>query len=207
MIRTLLKISSFIILFVSCKAYVPPGAVLTENKRETLENNYFSDKEKDYIYRANIEAYGNTFGGLFIVKKTGEDIHRVVLTTDFGFKMLDVEVSQNSFEIHFIIEQLNRKAFRKILEEDFKVLLKPEFQVYETYNDGRSDIFKSKFENKKVFICQNFENNTIEEIKLISNSKVRVSFNFTSENNTFADSITIKHNDLDLKINLTQYQN
>src|SRR5690606_15189375 len=115
------------------------------NKLETLENYYFSDKEKDYLYRANIEAYGNTFGGLFIVKKTGDEVHRVVLTTDFGFKMLDVEVSQNSFEVHFIIEQLNRKAFRKTLEEDFKVLLKSTFKVYETYTDGRSDIFKSKF--------------------------------------------------------------
>lgn len=207
MTRTLLKISSFILLFVSCKAYVPPGAVLTENKRETLENLYFTDKEKDYIYRASIEAYGNTFGGLFIVKKTGEDLHRVVLTTDFGFKMLDVEVSQDFFEIHFIIEQLDRKAFRKTLEKDFKVLLKPAFKVYETYTDSRYYIFKSKFEKKDVFIYNNSENKSIEQIKLMSNSKEKVSFSFTSENNTFAETITIKHNELDLIINLTKYQN
>lgn len=207
MTRTLLKISSFILLFVSCKAYVPPGAVLTENKRETLENFYFSDKEKDYVYRASIEAYGNIFGGLFIVKKTGEDIYRVVLTTDFGFKMLDVEVSQDSFEIYFIIEQLDRKAFRNTLEEDFKVLLKPAYRVYETYTDGRYDIFKSKFENKDVFIYYNSENKSIEEIKLMSKTNEKVSFSFTAENNTFAETITIKHNDLDLIINLTQYQN
>lgn len=194
-------------MFVSCKAYVPPGAVITENKREIIENNYFSDNERDYIYRANIEAYGNTFGGLFIVKKMDENLHRVVLTTDFGFKMLDVEVSQNSFEVHFIIEQLDRKAFRKTLEEDFKVLLKPTFKVYETYTDERFDIFKSKFNNKDVFVYKISENNGIEEIKLMSNSKEKVSFSFTSENNTFAETITIKHTDLDLKINLTQYPN
>jgi replication initiation and membrane attachment protein DnaB len=205
--RTLLQISSFILLFVSCKSYVPPGAVLTESKREAIENNYFSNPEKDYVYRANIEAYGNTFTGLFIVKKTDENIHRVVLTTDFGFKMLDVEVSQDSFEIHFILEQLNRRAFVKTLEQDFKILLNPAFKVYETFTDGRSDIFKTKFENRNVFVFKNLENNSIEEIKLMQNSKERVSFSFTSENNTFAEKIKVKHSDLDLKINLTPYQN
>lgn len=206
MTQILLKICSFLVLFVSCKSYVPPGAVLTDNKREVVENNYFSNTEKDYVYRANIEAYGNTFGGIFIVKKIGENLHRVVLTTEFGFKMLDVEVSQDSFEIHFIIEQLNRKAFKKTLEQDFKILLNPAFKVYETYTDERSDIFKSKFENRNVFVFKNLENNLIEEIKLMQNSNEKVSFSFTSENNTFAEKIKVKHSDLDLKINLTPYQ-
>lgn len=207
MIQTLLKISSFILLFVSCKAYVPSGALLEENKLEMLENNYFSSKEKDYIYRANVQAYGNTFGGIFIVKKIDEDIHRVVLTTDFGFKMLDVEVSQSSFEIHFIIEQLNRKAFKKTLEEDFKILLKPSYKVYETYKSERLNVFKSKFNKQDVFVFYDQKNKSIEEIKLISKSKVKTSFSFNEVNSTFAKKITINHNDLDLIINLTQYQN
>lgn len=206
MTRTLLQLSSLLILFVSCKSYIPPGAVLTENKREVIENKYFSNTEKDYVYRANIEAFGNIISGLFIVKKTGENLHRVVLTTDFGFKMLDVEVSQDSFEIHFILEQLNRRAFVKTLEQDFKILLNPAFKVYETFTDGRSDIFKSKFENRNLFVFKNLENNLIEEIKLMQNSKEIVSFSFTSENNTFAEKIKVKHSDIDLKINLTPNQ-
>ncbi len=162
--------------------------------------------EKDYIYRANIEAYGNTFGGLFIVKKTNEDTHRVVLTTDFGFKMLDVEVTQNAFEVHFIAELLDRKAFRKTLEEDFKILLKPSYKVYETYTSERLNVFKSKFKNQDVFIFKDQENNSIKEIKLISKSKVKTSFSFNGVNSTLAQKITINHTDLDLKINLTQRQ-
>jgi len=196
-----------LLLVVSCKSYVPPDVVLVKNKTAIIENTYFSDMERDYIYRANIEAYGNTFGGLFIVKKTNEDTHRVVLTTDFGFKMLDVEVSQNVFEVHFIAELLDRKAFRKTLKEDFKILLKPSYKVYETYASERLNVFKSKFNNQDIFIFKDQENNSIKEIKLISKSKVKTSFSFNAVNSTFAEKITINHNDLDLKINLTQHQN
>jgi len=195
-----------LLLVVSCKSYVPPDVELVKNKTAIIENTYFSDMEKDYVYRANIEAYGNTFGGLFIVKKTDEVTHRVVLTTDFGFKLLDVEVSQNAFEVHFIAELLDRKAFRKTLEEDFKILLNPSFKVYETYASERLSVFKSKFNNQEIFIFKNNENSNIEEIKLISKSKVKTSFSFNGTNSTFAEKITINHNDLDLKINLTQRQ-
>jgi len=204
--KTLLLISSLSLLLVSCKSYVPENAVLTGNNIEVIENNYFSDPSKDYIYRAKIEAYGNEFGGIFILKKIGDELHRIVLTTDFGFKMLDVEVSQTTFKVNFIAEQLDRKIILKTLEEDFKLLLKPRFEVYETYETNRSLIFKAKNGNRNHFIFKNKVTNQLEKILQTSRTKEKVSFRFEGKNNTFADSITVDHKDLDLNIYLTQYQ-
>ena len=55
---------------ISCTSYVKKNnyktVVLTEN---TIINPYFSDTEKDYVYKAKIKVYDHDFGGIFIVKK------------------------------------------------------------------------------------------------------------------------------------------
>lgn len=207
MIKTLLQISSLVFLLVSCKSYVPLNAELTENKLTIVENNYFSDPEKDYVYRAQIEAYGQDFSGIFIVKKINENLHRLVLTTDFGFKMLDVELSQTSFKIHFIAEQLDKTLIRKTLEKDFKLLLKPIFKVYETYASKRFNVFKSKYNHRFHYVMINRKTGVLEKVMEATKRKEKVSIRFISKKNTFADSIIVEHHDLDLKINLKQIKN
>lgn len=206
MTKTLLQISSIFLLLVSCKSFVPEEAILKESNKGVVENNYFSDPEKDYVYRAKIEAYGNEFGGIFILKKVDDNLHRIVLTTDFGFKMLDVEVSQTTFKVNFILEQLDRKIILKTLEHDFKTLLKPSFEVYETYATQGSLIFKAREGNRNYFIFKNKETKQLEKILKTTRTKEKVSFGFVGKNNTFADSITVDHKDLNLNIYLTQYQ-
>ncbi len=207
MTKTLLQISSIFLLMVSCKSFVPEEAILKESNKEVVENNYFSDPAKDYVYRAKIDAYGNEFGGIFILKKIEDDLHRIVLTTDFGFKMLDVEISQTTFKVNFIAEQLDRKIILKTLEQDFKTLLKPNFNIYETYETKRSLIFKARVGNRNYFIFKNKETKQLEKILQTTRTKEKVSFGFEGKNNTFADSITVNHKDLNLNIYLSQYQN
>lgn len=205
MIKTLLQISSLVFLFVSCKSFVPHNAELTENELTEVENNYFSDPAKDYVYRAKIDAYGKEFGGIFILKKVEDDLHRIVLTTDFGFKMLDVNVSQTTFEINFIMEQLDRKIILKTLEQDFKALLKPSFDVNETYETPRFLIYKAKEGSRNYFIFKNKETKQLEKILQTTRTKKKVNFGFDGKNNTFAHSIIVNHKDLNLNIYLTQF--
>jgi len=205
LIKTLLQISSLVFLLVSCKSFVPPNAELIESELTVVENNYFSDPAKDYVYRAKIEAYGNEFGGIFILKKIEDDLHRIVLTTDFGFKMLDVNISQTTFEINFITGQLDRKIILKTLEQDFKTLLKPSFEVNETFETTRSLIYKAKDGNINYFIFKNKETELLEKILKTTRTKEKVNFGFEGKNNTFADSINVNHKDLNLDIYLTQF--
>lgn len=193
-------------MLVSCKSYVPHNAELTINELRLVENQYFSDPELDYVYRAHISAYSNEFSGVFIVKKITKDQHRVVLTTDFGFKLLDVELSQSRFKIHFIAEQLDRKLIRKTLERDFKLLLKPSFTVYETYTSERFDIYKSKDNKRFHYVMISNSSGLLEKVMETTNIKEKVSFHFFAKKNTFADSILVEHRDIDLKIKLNQFK-
>ena len=80
--------SIVLILFISCASY-PKKNGFKASEGQNFENPYFSDASKDYIYKANIEAFGNFFGGIFIVKKLGEDHHRIAFTTEMGNKIFD----------------------------------------------------------------------------------------------------------------------
>lgn len=205
MTKTLLQISSIFLLFVSCKSFVPEGAIPKETNKVQVENTYFSDSEKDYIYRAQVEAYGNEFGGIFILKKIKDDLHRIVLTTNFNFKMLDVEVSQTIFKVNFIAEQLDRKTILKTLEKDFKTLLKPSFEVVETYQNQHSLIYKSTKRGRNYFIFKNKETAQLEKILETNRIKEKVNFSFQGNDTTFAQSINIHHKDLNLKIHLSRF--
>ena len=49
-----------------------------------------------------MEVYGNDISGILIIKKISETTHRVVLTSDFGNKMIDFEISENDFKLNYV---------------------------------------------------------------------------------------------------------
>ena len=120
MIRYLL-ISSFLALFISCKSYLIKDAVLIDNSLQFVQNLYFSDPSLDYVYKTHIEIYGNKMGGIFIAKRVNDSIHRMVLTTDFGNKLLDFEISENSFKVNFIIDNLDKQIIINFKDRPSKI--------------------------------------------------------------------------------------
>ena len=87
------------IVLVSCgsvtKNYTPKKLDKT-----SYEVPYFSDSKTDYVYKTNITVYGNEISGIFIAKKINDTVHRIVFTTEFGNKLLDFEISDNSFKVN-----------------------------------------------------------------------------------------------------------
>ncbi|RYE39055.1 MAG: hypothetical protein EOP48_26245, partial [Sphingobacteriales bacterium] len=100
----------FSLLFLSsCTNYLFQGYHRIKAQASTYQNSFFSDQRNDYIYKTRVSAYGNELTGILIVKKLDDTLHRVVLATEFGSKLLDVEVSENSFTVNSIVEEINKK--------------------------------------------------------------------------------------------------
>ena len=55
-------ISILSLLLFSCKSYQIQDVVKKENSVKKFKNPYFSNPETDYVYKANIEIYGNKLG-------------------------------------------------------------------------------------------------------------------------------------------------
>ncbi|WP_300565716.1 hypothetical protein [Flavobacterium sp.] len=200
-------ISIVTLLLFSCKSYQIQDAVKKEKTITEFKNPYFSNQATDYVYKANIEIYGNKLGGIFIAKKINDTLHRVVFTTEFGNKLLDFEMSENNFKVNYILDDLNRKIIINTLKDDFRLLLKANHQIDAVFEKEPFVIYKS-IDNKRFnYFFESKKENKLMKLVNTSKTKEKVTFEFSSKNGIFAENIKITHQNIKLKIELFQIIN
>lgn len=213
MIRFLIISFLSFILFTSCSLKTTEGLrQVTFNKTE-VNNLYFSNPEIDYVYKAKIEVYNKNFGGILIIKKIGPDSHRVVFTTEFGSKIFDFQFEGDTFTKNFVVEDLDRKIFIKVLREDFKLLVNESAKVLAVYESENQNVYKTETDKKSNFYFLEDESDKLVKIVNASRTKEKVEIDFTSSEavpgnslESIADNITIKHNNIKLTINLEKFK-
>lgn len=205
--RQFLIISCSFLLLISCKTYEIPNINKKESTQNSYTNFYFSDPEKDYIYKAGIEIYGKQLGGIFVAKKINDTLHRVVLTTDFGNTLLDFELSENSFKVNYCVDELNRKIIHNTLKNDFRLLFKEKYIVNQVFENELNTIFKSKDGNRFNFLIENKTEQKLIQLIHASKTKEKVIISFESKSSNFAENIIIEHHNINLKITLNQINN
>lgn len=193
------------IILVSCgsvtKNYTPKKLDKT-----SYEVPYFSDSKTDYVYKTNIKVYGNEISGIFIAKKINDTTHRIVFTTEFGNKLLDFEISDNSFKVNSIVSELDRKILINTLKEDFRLLLKKEYLIQEQFENDSDNIYKSKDGKRDNYLFISKKDHRLEKVVHSSQTKEKFTLTFTSENNIFAEKIQIIHQNIKLKIELNYFK-
>lgn len=203
----LLLISLFSLFFCSCKSYKLDDVTKVNSIEKKVQNNYFSNPEVDYVYKANIEVYGNNIGGIFIAKQINDTLHRMVFTTDFGNKLMDFELSKNSFKVNYIVEDLDRNIIKNVLKEDFRLLLQTDYKIDEVFENERSFIYKSQAKKGYNYLFIDKKNDNLVKLLNTSKRKEKVTFEFESKNSTFAENVRIAHQNIKLKIKLNQISN
>ncbi|GGX25040.1 hypothetical protein [Aquimarina muelleri] len=192
---------SFCFFFVGCASYPENNNFI---KREisdlVLKNTYFSDKQKDYIYKATINVNDKPFGGVFIVKKIRNNNHRVVFTTEMGNKIFDFSFINEDFRVNYILEDLNKKILINILKKDFKVLIEESPLFLNAFSSNNYAVFETKIYDKRHYYYT--ISNQIHKIVRSGKGKEKVIFTFKNTDNFIANLIKIEHKNLKLTINL-----
>ncbi|MBC5837341.1 hypothetical protein [Flavobacterium muglaense] len=178
-------------------------AVVNENRIAP----YFLSKDIDYVYRANITVYGNDLSGIVVIKKINETMHRVVFTTEFGNKLLDFEISETTFKVNAIVDELNRKILVNTLKNDFRILLRKSYKIDKQFEEDKYQIGESKIGNRYDYLY--FSKNGGELMRIIhaSKRKEKLSISYTVESNIFANKIVIQHQNIKLRIELNYFNN
>lgn len=196
-----------LLVFTSCAVKTVKDFDKMEVTSQVYKIPYFSDKNEDYVYKASISVYGNDFGGIFIVKKTNENTHRAVFTTEFGNTLFDFEISGNDFKVNHIIEELDRKILINTLKRDFMLLLKEDFKVAEQYENENFKVYKSPDSKRFNYIFINKSDGKFSKLIHSTTSKEKINIEYLSENNTLADKIIIQHKNIKLRIELNKIIN
>jgi hypothetical protein len=202
-LRQSLVYSLILILAVSCKSYQLTGVTPVSTSEKMVENLYFSTGE-DYVYKCQMDIYKNHVSGILIIKKLNETTHRVALTSDFGNKLIDFEVSENDFKLNYVLPDLDKKIVINFLKNDFQQLLKRQYPVSESFENDNAKIYLSKMENKSYYLFFNKENNLLKQIIYTKNNKEKIDFTFEAKKHIFADSLHLQHKDFKINIKLFQ---
>lgn len=200
-----LAISLFFIL-TSCSLQTTEGLRQTELLLDEISNPYFENQSIDYVYKAKIEVYNNNLGGILIIKKTSPKNHRIVMTTEFGGKLLDLEFDGNSFTKNFVIEELDRKFILNVLKADFELLLIDKAVVVDAYESDIHRVFKTQNDKRFNFYFIKKSSKKLEKIVNTSKTKEKVEINFSSSDGEIAEGISIVHSNIKLKIDLEKFK-
>jgi hypothetical protein len=165
-----------------------------------IRNPYFSDVQKDYVYKANIIVFEHNFGGILVLKKLANQTHRIAFTTELGNTIFDFTLSATDFKVNRILKEMDRKILLSILEQDFRSLIQEEIEPLNTYTKDDSELTKAKIGSKTHFYT--YKNDILTNITRVGNEKEKVVITFSEIDDRVARQIVISHKNMKLTISL-----
>lgn len=151
-----------------------------------------------------MDIYKNHISGILIIKKISDTTHRVVMTSDFGNKMIDFEISQNDFKLNYVLADLDKKMVINFLKNDFQELLKRNYSVNESFENEDSKIYLSNFDKKQYYLFFEKNSGLLNQIIYAKNNREKIDFTFEAKKHTFAETINLQHKDFNINIKLFQ---
>lgn len=188
-------------LLLGCTSYPKKNGFIPQTSTiiKTL-NPYFSDTSKDYVYKARINAFDKWFGGIFIVKKLGENHHRIVFTTEMGNTIFDFEFQDKKFKINRILPEMDKKLLINVLKRDFLALISEKPKILKTFSTDENILIATEILSKKHYY--KFTDGKLTKIVRTAHEKGKVTFLFSRINDNIAEEISISHRNIKLEINL-----
>lgn len=171
------------IFFSSCgNLKVGAWQKLSESSIDLPENIWFEDSQKKALYKINIEAFHQKQGGILLVKQNKVSSLRLLMITEFGLKVFDVEYFKgDSIQLHYIMKHLDNPHIINALFDNLKVLwpnILSDKNVNYFQNERRKEFIsrlKSGEEQWDYLMSQNQE---IYKIERFENGRKRVLIEF-----------------------------
>lgn len=168
------------------------------------ESNYkpiFQGDFKSFLFKTTM-SYGDKFelGGMLMLKQLSEGNYRTIFLTKFGMTLFDFEFGNQGFIVHKSLEQLDKKIFLKIIEQDIEMLLARGLLgnnavIFDTKPE--QPIIKTKINNKTHLLVQD---KNLHLTAIHRANKVHIDLSNHLDN--IPQEIHITHQNIPLKMSL-----
>lgn len=195
------------LLLMSCSPSAIPQTQKAEEIPVVAPVSWFHSDTAQYLFNTKIDVMKNHFSGLLVFRNMGSDTFRVVLITEVGLKIMDLEFSpRGETKVWYIMEAMNKKALIRTLSNDLNLLIMPFLKtgVAESRTDAdlSSYVFKYRVYGHRNYVTVAADQPFPVEIRQTGwiNNKVKASFYGKPESGL--DSIRLKHYHFNLRMNL-----
>jgi len=187
---------------ISCGNKITQGFQQRMLQQDETVNDYFSNPQKDYVYKMRMEVYGRFFGGILIIKRLDENQHRMVMTSEFGSKIFDFSFINGEFSKDYIMEDLDKKLLIKTLEQDLGILIRERSEASRAFESGKDLVIRSPWENKYTYYYSELGDSALNKIMLASWRKPKMEIRFVEKTKGQAEFIEIHHFNMKLDMEL-----
>ncbi|MBC8314445.1 MAG: hypothetical protein ISR57_04020 [Bacteroidales bacterium] len=200
--RSLFFASIILIVILGCVSVKP------KDLRQTAEssNPIYSFHFEKALFRASMEVKKNELTGLVFIKKMPDSTYRIVFSNEFGMTYFDLEIHEDSFQVIYCFEPMNKKMLLNILEIDFRLLIgnnstsKGKWYLQELTNHQVYHVKDKKFNTWNTFStnCDTLLSQTAS-----SNIFNQTIINYLAYRDSFPSKIHIQNPFINLDLKLT----
>jgi len=203
MIRVLI-ISIFSLLAFSCKSIkiddIPKDNYVSNEA--VIENTYFATIGEEHIFRANITVFKNELSGLLVVKRIDDQLHRVVLTSDFGNTLFDFSIYKDKYVANYVMSDMNKKFILNILAKDFQLFTAAHLPVSKKIVDGQQVVYLGSYNKLKTVVIWDTPLERVSRLIYGTPNKAKASYNYTKSEEG-KPILSIEHYNFPMSIKLT----
>lgn len=209
-----LKLSKYftlVLILLSCNYGKYGKLTPSTNPIQKTEFHVFSPSFQKALYKANISFLTKRMGGLMFIKKDSVGNYRMVFTSEVGLTLFDMEWKDSSFLIHKTLPQLEQYGILALIQEDMEILLQTNVSLHEAIllESEKEDMKVAKLPIDEKQAQYYFMLNDQEYIHRIEKSKGRkrkIEMKLTNPVDGAPSSVWIKHNGVNLQIELNKME-
>jgi hypothetical protein len=151
------------------------------------------------LYKASFDIGKKHFSGLFFFKQVADSAVRVVLLSEVGLNLLDMEFKNGEFTLINCNELLNKKILINTLKKDLRLLIEAPKNKSKQKLYTKKDSYVLKQENQYYFFC----NSDSKQTQIIQKSAFKdINIQMPSYREGFPKEILISNKKINLTINL-----
>ena len=184
--HTILGLFILLLIFSSCgNLKLQTWQPTTESIVNLPDNFWFSNYQPKALYKINIEAFHQKQSGMLIIKQDIPSSIRMLMITEFGLKVFDVEYFKgDSLQIHYIMKHLDSPYISNALFDNLKVLW-PKIRLNCTasyFDNEKKKEFSIRLEkDKEEWIYQFDQDQKIAEILRLEKGRKKSITHFDSQ--------------------------
>lgn len=170
----------------------------------SIPKTYLQGIEDNLVYDMSI-SYKDYYGsGLLVMKRNTLAEYHGIFLSKIGLKIMEFTIKEGKFEWVKLIEFMNKKAIRKIMERDFSMLMLIDLdhieKIKKTKVKNGVEYFKVLATRKLMLEVKNERIHKEENRGGLNLTKTKITF-YYGKNNT-PKSVSLTHRNIDLKLEL-----
>lgn len=170
-----------------------------QNTAIELRNDVF-ETGVGHIFNFQFSYKKQQQSGIAVIKRISADERRVVVTSLFGGTLLDMTLYSKSYQVNYVLKELDKRFLLNLFFQDFDLITKNSFMI----SSYEGSTYFADYDQGKLTLVQDVIG--LNSLKYQVKKKKVLTIEYLSKNDKL-DAIELKHFDKPIKMTFKKQEN